>query len=991
MNAYIRDFNIRITETKTAENADECSKIIKDNNSNDFKIFHMNIRSINKNFDEFKILTEQLESKFDVYVLTETWQIHDPTFFKLDGYILIYNQGDYNQNDGVVVLIRNNINFKYNIVSIGNFKSIEISLKSNNKTFLVTALYRPPSNVKKDIQAFNEKLQNYLKTLKNYFDFHLLVGDLNIDILDKKEVINDYLNILGEEGFIAAINNYTRVEGNTKTCIDHIFIRNKVQNNNNYNYNPVILQSNITDHYSVILQIIMPEKIEQASKVEEYKIYLDKNCLINKLKNEQWLDVYSTNDVHKASDIFINKLKKYIQESSKTVKIKNKHQKRKSWVTNGLINSINQKDKLYKKMKVNPTLENINIYKNFRNKLSELIRKTKFNYYQKIINENKNTSSGLWNSIKEITHENGVKNEIHKIKTLEGTLVTDKKDISNTFCQYFTNVGKNLADKIKNQSRVLPSTLLHTDSSIFLADTNEEEIIQTIQLLKNKKAPGIDGLKSETLKFVAKEISLPLTYLINRSFQIGECPSAFKTAVIKPLFKRGDKLSVVNYRPISLISNLAKVFEKVLKKRIESFVNKFNILSDKQFGFRENKSTQDAIAELTSRANKCMDNKQPALCVFVDLAKAFDTVSHTQLLRILENIGFRGTPYKLMHSYLSNRKQCTKINDTVSEMKVVKYGVPQGTVLGPLLFNIYLNDLFKLKVKGEVIGFADDTAIFYSEQDWILLKKNVEADLSVIFSWFHNRLLTVNYSKTCYLPFTSYNKFLPPYNKLSIKYGNAEVEITSVENSKYLGIFIDNNLKWDVHIHYVVKKLRTLLYKFRHLSQVLQVEQMKILYHALAESHINYCIIAWGAATNNHINNLQVIQKTILKIIYKKHWSYPTQNLYAETKIFDTRQLYCQTLLIRQHTNKNELKSITHDYNTRYKVNSNVVPKTEKTIAQRCFTYLGPKIYNILPPKIKKINSRNMFKNQLKKWIADIPRLEIHKIIDLKNTYYKSL
>lgn len=990
MDKYIRDFKTKITKSRIVGNATECSTILKNSVSNDFKIFHMNIRSINKNFDEFKILVEQLESKFDMYVLSETWQIHDPTLFNIDGYTLIYNSGDFNQNDGVVVFIRNSIKFKSNIVNIGHFKSIEISCKINNKTYLVTALYRPPSNTKREIQDFNNNLKNYLKSLKNYLDFHLVVGDINIDITDNRDVINDYLNLLGEEGFTPAINSFTRVDGNSKTCIDHIFIKNKMQNNNTYNYIPIILQSHITDHYPVIVQIITPGKSVPIDKKEKYKIFLDKNKLQEKLREEQWVDVYSSSNVHEATEMFINKLKLNIQECTKTVKLKNKYQRRKSWVTNGLINAINKKDELYKIMKKYPTIENTNKYKNYRNKLNELIKKTKFNYYQKIINENKNSSSSLWNTIKEITHESKAEHEIQKIKTQDGMVITDEKEISNSFCNYFTEVGKNLADKIKTNNSDFPCNVSHMSNSIFLAETNKDEIIKTIQLLKNKKAPGIDNLKTETLKSIANEIALPLTYLINRSFQTGECPTAFKIAILKPLFKKGDKLDMANYRPISLISNVAKIFEKILKNRIESYLEKYNILSDKQLGFRENRSTQDAIAGLTSKISKCIDSKKPALCVFVDLAKAFDTVSHTQLLKVLDNIGFRGTPYQLMYSYLSNRIQCAKINGTISEVKVVEYGVPQGTVLGPLLFNIYLNDLFSLKVKGEIISFADDTAIFYSEKDWTLLKKTVETDLATIFSWFSNKLLTINYSKTCYLTFTSYNRFLPAYKKLSIKLNTNEVEIASVQNIKYLGVFIDCNLKWDVHINYVVKKLRTLLYKFRHLSQLLQIEQLKTLYHALIESHINYGIVAWGAATNNHIKNLQTIQKLILKIVYKKHWTYPTDNLFAETKLFDIRQLYCQTLLIRQHNNKNELKSIEHDHNTRYKTNATVVPKTEKTIAQRCFTYLGPKIYNILPPVIKKINSRNMFKDELKKWIRTIPRLEIHKIVDIKNIYYTS-
>lgn len=205
---------------------------------------------------------------------------------------------------------------------------------------------------------------------------------------------------------------------------------------------------------------------------------------------------------------------------------------------------------------------------------------------------------------------------------------------------------------------------------------------------------------------------------------------------------------------------------------------------------------------------------------------------------------------------------------------------------------------------------------------------------------------------------------------------------------RYLGIYLDSNLKWDVHIKYITKKLRYLLYKFKWLSQVLQINQMKILYYSLVEPHLIYGLLAWGSATNNAINNLQNVQKLIIKKVFKLKWNYPTDNLFSETKIFDIRQLFCQIILIWQYKNRRELVNVHHNYNTRYKVNSAVVPTIHKTKSQRCFTYLGPKLYNLIPTEIKSINSENLFKKKIKQWISLQPRLKIHQIVDLKNIYY---
>lgn len=232
--------------------------------------------------------------------------------------------------------------------------------------------------------------------------------------------------------------------------------------------------------------------------------------------------------------------------------------------------------------------------------------------------------------------------------------------MANIFVNFFTNVGKNLAMKIKK-----PKSTPHRQSStysFFLTPTNEKEVEETIKSLKNNKAPGSDGIKAEILKEIVEEISAQLSFLINKVIDTGICPSAFKTAIIKPLFKKGDKTEPSNYRPISIISNLAKVFEKILKVRINNYTKKYNLISDRQYGFQQHKSTQDAIAFLTSQISQALDKSKPSLCVFLDLAKAFDTVSHLQLLDTLDDMGFRGPVLKLLKDYLTNRKQIVKIN-----------------------------------------------------------------------------------------------------------------------------------------------------------------------------------------------------------------------------------------------------------------------------------------------------------------------------------------
>lgn len=398
-----------------------------------------------------------------------------------------------------------------------------------------------------------------------------------------------------------------------------------------------------------------------------------------------------------------------------------------------------------------------------------------------------------------------------------------------------------------------------------MTPTNKNEICDIIKSLKNRKSPGIDEIRAETIKEILEYISEPLAFLINKIFTTGVCPRSFKVAVVKPLFKQGDKTEVTNYRPISLITSFTKIFEKVLKRRIDVYTKKFNLISHMQFGFKEKQSTQDALSCLTTKIYEALDANKMALCIFLDLTKAFDSVSHTQLLDTLEEIGIRGKILDLIKSYLSDRVQYVEVNSVRSEASTIQYGVPQGTVLGPLLFNVYINNLFRLRIDGTVIGFADDTAIFYENYSWDKIKETAERDLMTIKEWFDNKLLTINFNKTKYLPFCCDKRGVPNFTNLIIPDKNVNIEINTADTIKYLGITIDKHLRWEQHINSVAQTLRSLIFRFKNMREILDIHYQKILYYALVESRLSYGIIAWGSAAYCHLKKVEILQKKIFK------------------------------------------------------------------------------------------------------------------------------
>lgn len=985
MDQYIRDFEVNTIETYTLANGLECKAIYDINKlSCNFKIIHNNIRSINKNLDLFKILLEELQTDFDCIVLTETWNIQDPTLYNITGYDMIYNNSKLNQNDGVVVYIKSEVNYNYNIIPINNINSIKINIKLSNQCDInITAMYRPPST---DLTDYLVHLQNYLQAHHNEIgDYHIFIGDINIDILQNSDCSIEYMNILNEFGYISCINNYTRVQENQKSCLDHIFIRSR--HNVNEKILPIILQTDITDHFTTMLQIVLHcNKEKDTNDREGFIRNIDYGKFQKILSSESWESVYVEHDVDTATKNFVSIVTKALNDSTNLKKIKRKNTKLTPWVTSGLVKSIHKKNEMYRTVQKNPNNDYLKSeYRTYKNRLTNLINKTKYEYYKNEINKNKTSSKSLWKTVREISKTNSKSNTFSSIKNENGELITNSKEMANEFNKTFTKMGENLANKI-NKDPNFKITKNSVQNSMVLLPTDTFELKQLLNELKNKKSPGLDNIKAEVLKSVSEYILKPLEYIFNTCMTLGIWPSIFKESVIIPVYKKGNKEILSNYRPISLITHLSKLFEKVIKKRLTAYINKYKPLSDNQFGFKKNVSTQDALLALTSKIYSALDESKPCLCVFLDLSKAFDTVSHELLLQTLEDIGLREVTLKLFKSYISNRPQRVRINNELSESMIIKYGVPQGTVLGPILFSIYIDGLFSLRSRGEIVGFADDTAIFYKADSWTDLRILAEDDLSLIKNWFDNRLLTINFNKTHYLPLSCNKSSQPTFESLEINIRGALCTVLPEKNIKYLGVFIDSHLRWDVHINYIIKKLQTIIYKFKYLKNILDFDQLKMLYHSLVESHLRYCILGWGGVAKTHLTPLETLQKRFLKIMLGRSSIYPSDLLYTEAKLFDIRQLYYYNISVKYQLTQNIETLPSHVYNTRQK-NKHIVPFMMKTVGQRSYAFLAPTVYNTLPNELQNITKINSFKKLLKKHIIENPRKLINDIIDIKNIY----
>ena len=432
-------------------------------------------------------------------------------------------------------------------------------------------------------------------------------------------------------------------------------------------------------------------------------------------------------------------------------------------------------------------------------------------------------------------------------------------------------------------------------SSIYLNDTTPTEILNLIyELDGNKNGPS--SIPTNILKLIAPMSSVILSKIINNTYETGIYPECLKSSNVTPVFKKDSKLVVTNYRPISLLSNINKIFEKTLYTRLYSFFELSKVINQNQFGFRKNHSTVHALMKLTDQIYKALDNHQYACGVFLDLQKAFDTVEHSILLEKLSHYGIRGVVNNLINSYLTDHSQSVSIKGARSRIKKVIHGVPQGSVLGPLLFLIYINDMQHAIRHSTMFHFADDTSILHCNKSLKRINQEINHDLKLINIWLRTNKICLNTTKTEIILFRS--KFWDEPTKQTDKNKPKELQrpkhlnfrisgqrIHPVTSVKYLGVILDQHLSWEKHVNQLLPKLSRangLLAKVRH---SVNTETLLNVYYGLFHSHLTYASMIWGQNPTESINKLCILQNKALRIISFKGPRETADPLYNSLKI----------------------------------------------------------------------------------------------------------
>jgi len=493
------------------------------------------------------------------------------------------------------------------------------------------------------------------------------------------------------------------------------------------------------------------------------------------------------------------------------------------------------------------------------------------------------------------------------------------------------------------------------------------DVIKEISNLDNKKNGTFKNIPTRRLKD-ASDICGPILcniwkeqVLLNKIF-----PNKLKLADVTPVFKKKDKNSVENYRPVSVLPTVSKIFERIMQKQINDYV--INFLSPYLCGYRKGFSTQYALLSLLEKWKSCLDNKGFCGAILMDLSKAFDTINHELLIAKLHAYGFSIDSLEIILSYLQDRWQRVKINTTFSSWTQLIQGVPQGSVLGPLLFNIYINDIFFALKEVEICNFADDTTPYVCDSNLKTVLEKLEYNSELAIAWFEVNYMKLNTDK-CHLLISG--------NKHEHIYAKVGHDVIWESNSvKLLGVTIDNDLKFDKHVSNICLKANRKLSALARVSKFLSFQKRRTLFKSFIESQFKYCPIFWmfhGRQINKKINNLH---ERALRIVYNDTTT-SFQDLLIKDKSFTIHHQNIQTLAIEIYKAVNDLpggnlKELFVKRNDNYNLRSEselVVPGINTvTRGKKSIRYFGSILWNSIPSNIRNIEIFEVFKKEIKKW-----------------------
>ena len=922
-----------------------------------------NLRSFPSNFENFYLnYFHNNPSKPSILAFCET-RITDDTqdLFSIPGYNSIHN--NRNSRGGGLMLALSS-NFSFCLIPECTFmlefiESLFVKVEIGNQTIILGVIYRPPAASKPLFLEYYNKILEHINYDKCY-----ILGDFNLDLLkyETDNHVRSYVDLSMEFSYRPLINKPTRITSHSATLLDHIW-----SNNLSETLNSGILMNDCSDHFAPFCSV---QEISNSSSNNENSIkYRDWKpidsdeffqYISNELEHFNSLQLDSTSDIDSSLLQLTNILKNSVEVFCPEKTLSQPHDKKFCpWFSDEIKSLIKEKNKLYRKYVKRPITFGEQ-YRMLRNRLNNLIKSKKKSYYKNLLVKYNNNLRKYWSVLNELLKRKK-NNSCEKLK-INGNTTEDKNEIVNEFGNYFSNITTDIVNELPINDINFESYITRNNYESFsLQQTSASEILSIIMNLNDSNSSP--DFPTKIVKRCSSLISVHLSNIFNRCIQLGFFPTSFKTAKITPIFKSKSPLLSSNYRPISLLPVLAKIFEKKIYSELTNYVQNNNILCNQQSGFRKNFSTQITITKVLQNIITAIENKETSICIFLDLKKAFDMVDHTILLRKLEIYGVRGLSLSLFSSYLSNRAQYVQVDGYSSDIFPQIRGIPQGSVLSGLLFNLFINDIVNSSNIAKFQLFADDTSLFFNHQ----LFSTANDELKNIGDWLASNKLSINIEKTVYLLFNS-TKIVPPLPELQL-YGTP---IQRQNNTKFLGILIDDKLSWKNHAHSIIGKISRMLGVIYKIKNNLTLSALRTIYLSLIQPSIHYGIIFWYGVSSDLRIRIFRLQKKAIRLITDSPRLAHSEPLFKKTKILQLEDLFrleTTKFIHRELLFGNNFSFVTHADIHRYPTRSNnnfILPYCRTNTAKDFVLNRGLRFYNFLPEPYKNFDNVGTFKCKFK-------------------------
>lgn len=942
-------------------------------------IWYINAQSLIAHKDEIRFQVVD-RIKPAIIALSETRvtaEIEDSELC-MPGYSVIRCDAESRFTGGVILYIRSDI--KYDLLRIDKIEANCwcVAVEVNDKMYkgVLMVVYHSPSASDAEFIRHLEDLTEEL-IIKGEC---LIVGDFNIDItvetFYKKKLLNEMLNL----GMKQYVDKPTRITQDSRTTIDLVFSNTSVQVQ--VEYDP-----QITDHAGI--------KIALGTRKEEnkYREYIARNYSkfdVSKFKSTL-RNISNQNyqlEVNGAAAIFVDNIVNTLDKFApkKVVKIPRVWDGKK-WYSDEIAEAAKRRDEAYNEA-IYIGDENLwQIFKKQRNAVVKMMREKKKEYYENMIDYNKNDPTKMWKTLKELIR--GEPMEDRAIEDIDFEIL-DERLLGNTadkFNMYYIESINSIINSIQqdtpdspNRRRILiGGGILNERCMENFRRIQIEELEKIVMDLPNKKGTD-EGITSEILKTTFSAIKNEFVDLINRSLEEGICPESWKTSTIIPIPKVGKPKKASHYRPINMLPLYEKVLELVVKNQIEKYLEENSIITEHQSGFRKKYSCETAVQTVLDEWKLNISEGRMVGVIFMDLKRAFETVDRKLLVEKLYQYGIRGKVLEWIRSYLSDRKQKVRFNKDWSESILTKYGVPQGSVLGPLLFIVYINDIVNVCPEESTIKmFADDTLIYVTGESSAEIENKINISLEIVEKWMNRNKLKMNAEKTKYMIIRSVRKELKGNIVLKCMDGT---ELQRVQMMKYLGIMIDDKLRFKDHCEYMLKKIGKKTSFLNRIGQYVSIYTRCVIYKTIIAPHFEYCATLLMDMGQTEVNKLQIAQNRAMRVILQCSRYTKVEDMLRAVQFMSVKQRLhynvcvfifkaAKNLLPKAFRNRLQVVGTQSGRVTR-QAGDIAIQFRQRTSAQRNVFYEGIKMYNALPDVVKGCEKLEQFKRMLKEYVMSV-------------------